>query len=50
MTTITILNEETNDIIKIIKHLEYAGLLIKGIGKTIENKSKTTTGFLSACF
>ena len=50
MTILTILNEEMNDIINMVKHLEYAGLLIKGIVKTIENKAKTTTGFLSACF
>ena len=35
MTTLIILIEEMNDIMKIIKHLEESGLSIKGINKTI---------------
>ena len=35
-----ILNEEMNDIMKIINSLEESTLLIKGISKTIENEVK----------
>ena len=35
MVTLIILNEEMNDIIKIIKSLEESGLLIKDISETI---------------
>ena len=38
--TLTILNEEINDIIKIVKLLEEPGLLIKGISETIKNDKK----------
>ena len=47
--TLTILNEEINDIIKIVKLLEEPGLLIKGISETIKNdkkKQKQKGGFL----
>ena len=44
-TTLTISNEEMNDIIKIVKSLEESGLLIKGVSKTIQNEAKK--GFLS---
>ena len=40
MTTLIISNEEMNDIMKIIKSIEDAGLLIKGVSETIENKAK----------
>ena len=36
-TTITILNEEMNDIMKIVKSFEESGLLIKGVSQTIKN-------------
>ena len=39
-TTLTISNEETNDIIKIVKSLEESGLLIKNVGDTIKNEAK----------
>ena len=40
-TTILIIsNDEMNDIKKIIKSLEEAGLLIKAVNKTIKNKAK----------
>ena len=40
-TTILIIsNDEMNDINKIIKSLEEAGLLIKAVSKTIKNKAK----------
>ena len=47
--TLTILNEEINGIIKIVKLLEEPGLLIKGISETIKNdkkKQKQKGGFL----
>ena len=39
-TTLSIFNEAINDIIKITRSLEEAGLLIKGAGETIKNKAK----------
>ena len=48
MTTLIISNEETNDIIKIVKSLEECGLLTKGVSETIKNEpKKTKCGFLS---
>ena len=38
--TLIILNEERNDIMKIVKSLEEFGLLMKGISKTIKNEAK----------
>ena len=35
VTILIISNEETNDIMKIVKSLEESGLLIKGVGETI---------------
>ena len=47
MTTLIISNEEMNDIIKIIKSLEDAGLWIMGVSETIENEVKEQKcGFL----
>ena len=40
MTTLIISNDEMNDIMKIIKSLEDAGLLIKDVSETIENEAK----------
>ena len=41
-------DEDTNDIMKIIKALEKSGILLDGVGKTIENKVKEQKGvFLS---
>ena len=46
--TLIILNEETNDIMKIVKFLEESSFLIKVIGETIENEAKKRKGgFLS---
>ena len=40
--------EDMNDIIKIIEALEYSGILLKGVSKTIENETKEQRGgFLS---
>ena len=35
--TLFILNEDMNDIIKIIKSLEYSGVLIDGVTKTVKH-------------
>ena len=35
ITTLIILNEETNDIMKIVQSFEESGLLIKGVSETI---------------
>ena len=39
-TTLTISNEEMNDVMKIVKFLEESGLLIKDISETIKNEAK----------
>ena len=40
MTTLIIMNEEMNDIKKIVKSLEESVLLIKGVSQTIKNEVK----------
>ena len=48
MTILIISNGEIEDIIKIVKSLEYSGLLLKGVTETIRNKVKEQKrGFLS---
>ena len=48
MTTLTISNDEMNDVMKIVKSLEESGLLIKDVSKTIKNEAKEQKrGFLS---
>ena len=42
--------EDMNDIMKIIEALENSGILLKGVSKTIENKTKEQRGFLSMLF
>ena len=42
--TLIILNEERNDIMKIVKSLEEFGLLMKDISKTIKNEAKKWKG------
>ena len=39
-STLTILKEQTEDIMRTVKSLEESGLLIKGIGETIKNGAK----------
>ena len=39
MTALIISNEEMDDIMKIVKSLQYSGLLIKGVCETIENET-----------
>ena len=47
-TTLSILNEEMNDIMKIVQALEGSNTLLKGATKTIKNESKEQKrGFLS---
>ena len=47
-TALIISNEEMNDIIKIAQALEDSNILLKGITKTIKNKTKEQKGgFLS---
>ena len=46
--TLIISNNETKDIIKIVKSLEDSGLLLKGVSETIQNNAKEQKGgFLS---
>ena len=41
MTTLIISNEEMNDIIKTVKSLKNAGLLIKDVSETIKKSKRT---------
>ena len=43
-TTALILNEEREDMVKIVKSFEESGLLIKGITETIKNKAREQKG------
>ena len=48
MTTLSISNDEIEDIIKIVKSLEDSGLLLKGVTETVQNEvKKQKGGFLS---
>ena len=47
-TALIISNEETEDIMKIVKSFEYSSLLLKGLSETIQNQAKEQKGgFLS---
>ena len=47
-TTLIISNEEMNDIMKIVQALKDSNILLKGVTKTIKNKTKEQKGeFLS---
>ena len=47
-TTLIISNDETDDVLKIVKSLEDSGILLKGVGETIQNEAKEQRGgFLS---
>ena len=39
-TTLIISNEEMNDIMKIVQALQDSNILLKGVTKTIKNKTK----------
>ena len=43
-TTLIISNEETNDVIEIVKSLKKSSLLIKGVSKIIKNEAKEQKG------
>ena len=45
--TLTISNEEMNNIMKIVQALEDSNILLKGVTKTIKNETKEKRGFLS---
>ena len=48
VTTLIISNDEMDDILKIVKSLENSGLLLKGVGETIQHETKEQRGgFLS---
>ena len=44
VTTLIILKEEMDDIIKMVKSLDESSLLIKGVSKTIKNEAKEQKG------
>ena len=47
-TTLIILNDEMDDILKIVKSLEDSGVLLKGVSETIQDEAKEQRGgFLS---
>ena len=47
-TTLIISNDETDDILKIVKSFEDSGILLKGVSETIQHESKEERGgFLS---
>ena len=47
-TTLIISNDETDDILKIVKSLENSGVLLKGVSETIQHEAKEQRrGFLS---
>ena len=49
-TTLTISNEEMNDIMKIVKSLEESDLLIKDFSETIQNEAKNKKEGFSVCY
>ena len=50
MVTLIILNEEINDIVKIVQSLEESGILIKGVSETIKNETKNKKVDFSVCY
>ena len=43
-TILIILNDEMNDILKIVKSLEDSGVLLKGVSETIQHEAKEQRG------
>ena len=43
-TTLTVSNEEMNDIMKIVQALENSNILLKGVTETIKNETKEQKG------
>ena len=50
MTTMVILNEEIEDVRKIVKSFEQSGLLIKCVSKTIKKEAKEHKVDSSECY
>ena len=50
MTTLIILNEEMDDIMKIVKSLKESGLLMKGVSETIKMKQKNKKVDFLTCY
>ena len=46
-TTLTILDEEMNGIMRIVQALEESNILLKGVAKTIKNETKEQEGRFS---
>ena len=44
MTTLILSDDETKDIIKIVKSLEDSNLLLKGVTETVQNEVKEQKG------
>ena len=49
-TTLTISNEEMEDIMKIIKSIEDSGISLKGVTETIRNKNKNKKEDFLVCY
>ena len=49
-TTLTISNEEMEDIMKIIKSIEDSGISLKGVTETIRNKKKKKKEDFLVCY
>ena len=49
-TTLVFSNEDTNDILKIVKSLEESSLTIKDVSETVENEVKEVKGGFLACW
>ena len=49
-TTLTISNDEIEDVIKIIKSLEDSGFLLKGVTETVQNEVKEKKEDFLVCY
>ena len=49
-TTLIILNDEMDDILKIVKSLESSGLLLKGVSETIQHEAKNKEEDFLICY
>ena len=49
-TTLTILNDEVEDILKLAKSLEESGILLKGVSETIKMKQKNKKEDFLVCY
>ena len=48
--TLVILNDDMDDIIRIIKSLKNSGVLIDGVSKTVKRKIKRQEGGFLVCY